>query len=61
MIDIITADGAAELDKLSTMRSRAAQAGADIEVAVRAIMRDVKEEGFAAVARYSRRFDHREP
>ncbi len=61
MIDIITADGAAELEKLSAMRSRAARAGADIEAAVRTIMSSVKEDGFAAVERYSRRFDHREP
>lgn len=61
MIDIIKADGRAELEKIAAMRGRAAQANADIDRAVSAIMQDVKENGFAAVAEYSRRFDHAEP
>ncbi|HIR85114.1 MAG TPA: histidinol dehydrogenase [Candidatus Galloscillospira excrementavium] len=61
MIDIIQADGRAEQEKIAAMRARSAQKNADIEAAAAAVMRDVKEGGFAAVSRYSLQFDHREP
>ena len=61
MIDIIRADGRLEQEKISAMRARAAQANADIERAVAEIMRNVKENSFAAVKEYSLRFDHAEP
>ena len=61
MIDIIRADGRLEQEKISAMRARAAQANADIDRAVAEIMRNVKENGFAAVKEYSLRFDHAEP
>ena len=61
MIDIIKADGSAELEKISAMRARAAQANADIDRAVADIMRNVKEKGITAVEEYSRRFDRAEP
>lgn len=61
MIAIIKADGAAERRQLDAMRARAAEKNADIELAVKAIMENVRAEGLAAVERYSRQFDHREP
>ena len=61
MIDIIRADGRLEQEKISAMRARAAQANADIERAVAEIMRNVKENSFAAVKEYSLRFDRAEP
>lgn len=61
MIDIIQADGRAEQERIAAMRARSAQKNADIEAAAAAVMRDVKEVGFAAVSRYSLQFDRREP
>lgn len=61
MIAIITADGRAEQKQLDAMRARAAEKHADIEVSVKEIMRNVKKNGFSAVAEYSRRFDGAEP
>ena len=61
MIDIIRADGRLEQEKISAMRARAAQANADIDRTVAEIMRNVKENGFAAVKEYSLRFDRAEP
>lgn len=61
MIAIIKADGAAERRQLDAMRARAAEKNADIELTVKAIMENVRAEGLAAVERYSRQFDHREP
>ena len=61
MIDIIQADGRAEQEKIAAMRARSAQKNADIEAAAASVMSAVKEEGFAAVSRYSLQFDHREP
>ena len=57
MLKIIKADGRAEREQLTAMRSRSAQVGAEVEARVRAIMDDVKENGFAAVERCSRQFD----
>ena len=61
MIAIIKADGAAERRQLDAMRARAAEKNADIALAVKAIMENVRAEGMAAVERYSRQFDRREP
>lgn len=61
MIDIVTADGRAEAEKLSAMRARSAQVGADIDLTVAAIMENVKENGLAAVEKYTREFDHAVP
>ena len=49
MIDIIRADGRLEQEKISAMRARAAQANENIDRSVAEIMRNVKENGFAAV------------
>ena len=43
------------------MRARAAASNAEIELAVRAILEDVRENGWEAVRRYSEKFDGREP
>ena len=59
MIRIIPAERAQE--QLAAMRARAAQKNADIDRAVADIMQTVKEEGFAAVERYSVQFDHTVP
>ncbi|MEL4861260.1 histidinol dehydrogenase [Pseudoflavonifractor phocaeensis] len=61
MLNIVTANGSEERAVIAAMRARAAQVGADIDAAVQAIMNRVKEEGFPAVARYSRQFDCQEP
>ncbi len=61
MIDIIQADGITEQKKLTAMRQRAAQVGADIDAAVAQVMRDVKEKGFSAVEEYALRFDGAAP
>lgn len=61
MIEILKADGRAEVERISAMRARAAEVGADIERAVSDIMRSVKENGFAAVEEYSLRFDKAAP
>ena len=46
---------------IASMRARAAQAGAEVDRAVTAILEDVRTRGFEAVAEYSRRFDRAEP
>lgn len=61
MIEILKADGRAEVDLITAMRARAAEVGADIECAVAEIMKNVKENGFAAVEEYSLRFDKASP
>lgn len=61
MLNIVLADGAGERAVLQAMRARAASTNESIELVARAIMANVKAEGFAAVARYSREFDHKEP
>ena len=61
MISIIRADGAAEQKQLSVMRRRAAEKNLDIERSVRSVMEDVKENGLAAVEKYSLQFDHTKP
>ena len=61
MIRIIKANGTAEGEQLAAMRARAAQKNADIERAVAAVMQDVKENGYAAVEKYSLQFDRTAP
>ncbi len=61
MIAIIRADGIAERRQLDAMRARAAEKSADIELAVKAIMENVRAEGMPAVEKYSLQFDHRAP
>lgn len=61
MIDIIKADGKAEVERIAAMRERAAEVGADIERAVSDIMQGVKENGFKALEEYSVRFDKAPP
>ena len=61
MLNIVTANSSEEWAVIAAMRARAAQVGADIDAAVQAIMNRVKEEGFPAVAQYSRQFDRQEP
>lgn len=61
MIEIIKADGQAEQARISAMRARAAQVGADIQRAVSAVMADVKARGYEAVEEYSLKFDRKAP
>ncbi len=61
MIEILKADGSAEVKRIAAMRARAAEVGADIERAVSDIMQNVKENGFSAVQEYSVRFDKASP
>lgn len=61
MITIIKADGVAEQRQLDAMRERAAEKNADIELAVKEIMRAVKDKGFAAVEAFSKQFDGTAP
>jgi len=57
MIRTIFADGKAEFEALAGLAGRGGAPGADVEQAVRQIIEDVRAEGDAAVARYTRRFD----
>lgn len=61
MIQIIQADGRAEQARIVAMRARAAEVGADIEEAVSAVIRAVKEKGLSAVEAYSLKFDGKIP
>lgn len=61
MIEILQANGKAEVARIASMRERAAEVGADIERAVAEIMSNVKANGFSAVREYSLRFDKTEP
>ncbi len=61
MLNIVLADGEKEKRILQAMRERAASANQAIEVAVQAIMENVKEDGLPAVERYTRQFDHKIP
>lgn len=61
MIQIIQADGRAEQARIAAMRARAAEVGADIEEAVSAVIRAVKEKGISAVEAYSLKFDGKIP
>lgn len=61
MLNIVVADGTAEMVVIQAMRERAKSANQAIEVAVRAIMENVKVEGLPAVERYTQEFDHKMP
>ena len=61
MIEILKADGKAEVERINAMRARAAEVGADIERAVADIMNNVKTNGLSAVEEYSLRFDKAAP
>ncbi len=61
MLTIIDRDPQAARRQLEAMRQRAASANHAVEVAVQAIMENVKTEGFAAVERYTRQFDRKVP
>lgn len=61
MIEILRADGKAEVARIVSMRERAAEVGADIERTVADILSNVKQNGFSAVREYSLRFDKAEP
>lgn len=61
MIQIVQADGCAEREMIAAMRGRAAQANAEINLAVAAIMKKVREDGYCAVEEYSLRFDRSKP
>ncbi len=61
MIQIVTADGAAEGAVIRAMRARAAQANQAIDAAAAEIMETVKRRGYEAVREYSLRFDKAEP
>lgn len=61
MIQIVKADGVQERAVIAAMRARAASANAEIELAVSAVIQNVKEKGLAAVEDYSRRFDGKMP
>lgn len=61
MIQIVKADGVQERAVIAAMRARAASANAEIELAVSAVMQNIKEKGLAAVEDYSRRFDGKMP
>lgn len=61
MLNIVVADGKAELAVIQAMRERAKSANKAIEAAVQAIMEDVKENGLSAVERYTEKFDHAVP
>lgn len=61
MLTIIDRDPQAAQRQLDAMQQRAATANEAIEIAVRAIMENVKAEGLPAVERYTRQFDHKVP
>lgn len=61
MLTIIDRDPRSAQRQLNAMRQRAAAANETIEIAVRAIMENVKAEGLSAVERYTRQFDHKMP
>lgn len=61
MLTIIDRDPRSAQRQLNAMRQRAAAANEAIEIAVRAIMENVKAEGLSAVERYTRQFDHKIP
>ncbi|MCD8366691.1 MAG: histidinol dehydrogenase [Clostridiales bacterium] len=61
MLPIVKADGTAELALIERLRSRAAQAGEEINRTAAAVMEDVQVNGYEAVRRYSLQFDKAEP
>ena len=61
MLDIVVMGQGREENKLSGMRARAAEAGAEVELAVGRMLEEVRLRGYEAVCEYSRRFDGRDP
>ena len=61
MIRIIKADGRAELELITSLRSRAAEIGAEINRTAEEMLADVKARGYEAVREYSVRLDGAEP
>ena len=61
MLKIIKADGAAEKKQIEDMRARAAQTGEGISAVAAAVLQDVRENGYAAVEKYSLQFDGAKP
>ena len=61
MLNIVAANGTDEKAVIASMRERAARVGADVEAAVREVMDAVREEGMAAVERFSLKFDKTAP
>lgn len=61
MLTIIHGDRSARENQLNLMRSRAATANETIEISVRKIMEAVRTEGYEAVERFTKEFDHKEP
>jgi histidinol dehydrogenase len=61
MLQIVTANGAAEQNVLAAIRNRAAEAGAKIQATVLEMMERVRQEGFAAVEAYSLQLDGAKP
>ena len=57
----VVADGQAEQRVIREMQERAAETRGDIENTVREIMQDVRQNGMAAVEKYSMRFDKTKP
>lgn len=61
MIQIVTADGSAELELIAGLKARAGQVNSEITRTVSAILEDVRERGYAAVEEYSLKFDGAAP
>lgn len=61
MLQIVTANGAAEQNVLAAIRNRAAEAEAKIQATVLEMMERVRQEGFAAVEAYSLQLDGAKP
>ena len=61
MLKMIIADGVAEKKQIEDMRARAAQTGEEITATAAAVLKDVQENGYAAVEKYSLRFDGAAP
>ena len=61
MLKIIKADGVAEKKQIEDMRARAAQTGEGISAVAAAVLQDVRENGYAAVEKYSLQFDGAKP
>ena len=61
MLELVVAGEGREQEKLNSMRTRAAQTGAEIQRSVAAIMEDVRVRGYQAVEEYSVKFDGNPP
>ena len=61
MIPIVKADGKAEMELIASLRTRAAEAGEQVNRAAAEIMQAVRERGYEAVREYSLKFDQAEP